>query len=196
MQTIVLDKIPEEKRKRVILAGFRCFAQDGYEKTAISEIAKEANISKPLLFHYFGTKKDLYCFLFSFALNELAKGIVEGTCDFFESLRLGIKQKLEVIKTFPYMTEFLTSAVVSDKSEFMDELRMLIKNTNDAATAMLFKNIDRSKFNQGVTFEKAMNIVTWIADGCLRGGYKKTVEDLAVEIDAYFDIIKPILCRQ
>ena len=55
--------LPEEKQQATINAGYRVFSQNTYKKSPVSEIAKEAGISKSLLFYYFRNKKELYLFL-------------------------------------------------------------------------------------------------------------------------------------
>ena len=55
--------LPEEKQQAIINAGLRVFSQNTYKKSPVSEIAKEAGISKSLLFYYFRNKKELYLFL-------------------------------------------------------------------------------------------------------------------------------------
>ena len=57
----------EAKRDALLTAAMSKFAKNGYKKTTTDEIIVEAEISKGLLFHYFGTKKDLYLFLFMYA---------------------------------------------------------------------------------------------------------------------------------
>ena len=50
----------DTKRDALLTAAMSKFAKNGYKKTTTDEIILEAEISKGLLFHYFGTKKDLY----------------------------------------------------------------------------------------------------------------------------------------
>ena len=49
--------LPEEKRQRIINAGYRIFSQNSYKKSPVGEVAKEAGISRSLLFYYFRNKK-------------------------------------------------------------------------------------------------------------------------------------------
>ncbi len=53
------EKIRQERKQSIIQAAFKLFALRGYHRTAISEIAKEAGISKGLLYNYFENKEDL-----------------------------------------------------------------------------------------------------------------------------------------
>mgnify|MGYP002280153239 FL=1 len=56
-------RLPPEKQRRIMDAGYRVFSQNSYKKSPMSEIAAEAGISKALLFHYFHNKRELYLFL-------------------------------------------------------------------------------------------------------------------------------------
>lgn len=53
------EDIREEKRDLIINAALRLFADTGYHATSISKIAKEASISKGLMYNYFESKEDL-----------------------------------------------------------------------------------------------------------------------------------------
>ncbi|MFW6223099.1 MAG: TetR/AcrR family transcriptional regulator [Bacteroidota bacterium] len=52
-------EIRENRKKKILNAALRLFAMEGYHQTSISKIAKEAGISKGLLYNYFESKEDL-----------------------------------------------------------------------------------------------------------------------------------------
>ena len=54
------SRLSAEKQSAVMHAAMGVFAAAGYKKAYISEIAKAADISKALVFYYFGNKKSLY----------------------------------------------------------------------------------------------------------------------------------------
>lgn len=47
------------KREEVLRAGLTVFAENGYQKTSIRELAEAANLSQAGLLHYFGSKEEL-----------------------------------------------------------------------------------------------------------------------------------------
>lgn len=49
-----------EKRKRVLSAANKCFGRLGFSKTSVELIAREAGVSKALVFSFFGSKNALY----------------------------------------------------------------------------------------------------------------------------------------
>lgn len=92
--------LSEEKRRQIIDAAMKEFTK-GYRKANTSMIAREANISKGLLFHYFPTKKELFFFLVKYSLGvvlpQYEKIDVSGK-DFLESLWELTMVKMEMIK--------------------------------------------------------------------------------------------------
>ncbi|GAA0400332.1 TetR/AcrR family transcriptional regulator [Paenibacillus motobuensis] len=50
----------EQRRTDILHAGLNLFIRKGYGSTKIADIAKEANMSMGLLFHYFASKEKLY----------------------------------------------------------------------------------------------------------------------------------------
>jgi len=52
-------EIREKTKKQILDAGLKVFAVKGYHGTSISDIAKEAGVSKGLAYNYFENKKDL-----------------------------------------------------------------------------------------------------------------------------------------
>jgi AcrR family transcriptional regulator len=49
-----------ETQKKILNAARQIFLKKGFSGTSMSQIAKEANVAKALLFHYFKTKEDLW----------------------------------------------------------------------------------------------------------------------------------------
>ena len=56
--------------KRILDAAFKLVAKNGYESTSISQIAKEANISKGLVYNYFESKEEILKSLVTLAFTE------------------------------------------------------------------------------------------------------------------------------
>jgi AcrR family transcriptional regulator len=50
----------DERRRQLLEAGAALFAEHSYEEISMRDIAKAAGVSKPLLYHYFPSKIDLF----------------------------------------------------------------------------------------------------------------------------------------
>jgi len=62
-------ELSDEKRQKIINAGFEIFAKNDYKHASTEEIAIKGGISKGLLFYYFHDKKTFYTFLFEQAVT-------------------------------------------------------------------------------------------------------------------------------
>src|SRR5665811_373431 len=67
----VLQNLAKKKRDRIINSAIEEFSLYPYEKASTNNIVKNAGISKGLLFHYFGNKKDLCEYTTSFVVQKL-----------------------------------------------------------------------------------------------------------------------------
>ena len=51
---------PGDTREKILAAACRLFEQQGYDNTSLSQVAKEAKVSKALIFWHFDTKEKLF----------------------------------------------------------------------------------------------------------------------------------------
>jgi AcrR family transcriptional regulator len=63
----------DERRRRLLELGAELFARHGYEELSMSRIAREAGISKALLYHYFPSKQAYFSATLEQAAQELAE---------------------------------------------------------------------------------------------------------------------------
>jgi AcrR family transcriptional regulator len=60
-----------EKRKRILEAAVRVFAERGYHGARVADVAREAGVAHGLLYHYFGSKEELVQTIFRENWGEL-----------------------------------------------------------------------------------------------------------------------------
>ncbi|KAB2813846.1 TetR/AcrR family transcriptional regulator [Phaeocystidibacter luteus] len=66
------EVIRTQSRKAILNAAFELFALDGFSKTSMAAIAKEAGISKGLIYHHFESKEDVLKAVFDNLIAETA----------------------------------------------------------------------------------------------------------------------------
>ncbi len=62
----------DQRRAQLLALARRAFSEQSYDEVSIDDLAREARISKGLLYHYFPTKRDLYVA----GLTEIADDLV------------------------------------------------------------------------------------------------------------------------
>ncbi|OIK16020.1 TetR family transcriptional regulator [Bacillus sp. MUM 116] len=157
--------LDQEKQDRIINAAIKKFAQKGYDNASTNEIVKEADISKGLLFHYFGNKKNMYLFLFDhfyeIIVDEFYKKINLEERDIFKRVRQAVTVKMELLNIYPDLFNFLSAAVMEDSKEVKLELDQRKKQLSKNNIGKLYEDIDLSLFRDDLDVQKALKIIFW-----------------------------------
>jgi AcrR family transcriptional regulator len=66
-------EIREERRALLLDTALKLFADEGYHNTTISKIAREAGISKGLMYNYFNSKEELLLEVLSRSMDEITR---------------------------------------------------------------------------------------------------------------------------
>lgn len=163
--------LPEEKRRRIVSAGYRVFSQNSYKKSPMSEIADAAGISKALLFHYFGNKKELYLYLLETCARVTDEFVRRYGCyeqaDLFEMMRRGLQAKVCLMKRYPDMMLFVLKAYYEkDPAVFQEIQAMIAKYGSYQANAPKLK-LDPAQFRPGLDLRMMYQEMYWAGEGYL-----------------------------
>lgn len=189
--------LPIKKQNKIIDAALITFGTNGYRKTSISDISSASGISKPMIFHYFGTKKALYLYLVNLCsnimINEIAHKFDEGVVDFFERIRLAADIEVSVIRKHPFILSFLNSVYFETDDEVLGDIQAILENGEAFRTKMTLDDMDVSKFKEGIDPKLVMKMLTWFTSGYLSElPYKPqiNIEALLKEFDECLNLLK------
>jgi AcrR family transcriptional regulator len=77
-----------ERREQILMAAMRLFEQRSYNEVSTADIATAAGVARPLIHHYFGTKRELYLevvrrlsYVPAIAVKGISKGSLEERVD-------------------------------------------------------------------------------------------------------------------
>jgi TetR/AcrR family transcriptional regulator len=77
-----LTRNPERTRRRLLAAAIKLFSRDGYHAVAVDDIVAAAKANKRMVYHYFGSKDDIYQAAFHEVYQRIESvefGAVEST---------------------------------------------------------------------------------------------------------------------
>ncbi|HGD5781890.1 TetR/AcrR family transcriptional regulator [Aerococcus mictus] len=186
------NNLKPEKQKQIINAAIKEFVRNGFEKASTNEIVKRANISKGSLFNYFNSKKDLYLYLIEYsskAIVNLNEEIDLSETDLFKRIERVALQKFYVQQKYPQAFEFLASTKQEESVEVKDIIKQRLNPIYNQAINKLYKDIDYSKFREGVDIEKAIEILNWTMFGVGEKGLKElfTFDDIGRFVEKYLE---------
>lgn len=194
-----------DKRERVLNAAMSEFSK-GYKHASTDAIVRKAGISKGLLFHYFGTKKDLLMFLFKYAMEVI---LSEFFClinfeqrDLLERVWQITLVKMDLSYKYPAIFNFLT-VIYANKEDELNEVNIEFNNMYNEIwelnTTRIFSDIDTTLFKDGVDVQRAMNIIRWAFLGYSESilsksdkveDYRNNYDAILREIKIYIDIFR------
>jgi AcrR family transcriptional regulator len=202
------SRADEEKRSRIIEAALSEFAANGYKNANTNRIVKEAGVSKGLLFHYFGSKKQLYLYLFDYAMrlisDEFFVGFDWGERDIFKRWRAAATIKFDMMQRYGMLFEFILDAYARADSELRPEVDASFSSWLTTSWNDLTERVDMSLFRDDIDANKAVKIIywtiegnsrSWIAKGHRMSYYRENYDEMIGELDAYLDMLRRLLYK-
>ncbi len=181
------EMLSNEKKQKILNAGMKEFSLKHFKNASTDKIAADAGISKGALFHYFGTKKDLFLYLYRYVKtymeteykrclttlpqceNEEQKETDDKAMSYNDPIGVLIsltKTKIEILNVHPDMYNFFVNIYVKENDA---ELQKLIHEDADSLRedllSQLFPLLDYSYFKDEFDPEHVMNIIRWVIDG-------------------------------
>lgn len=164
--------LSQDRQNQIINGALKVFAASTYNQASTFDIAKEAGISKGLIFHYFNNKKELYLYLYKYCVdlvtNELMKNKNSTETDFFEILLHSQRCKCKLMKEHRYIYDFLVKVYLEKDEELVEEIAIYSKPFIADNFRQFFERIDKSKFREGVDIPLLFQSLQWCADGFMR----------------------------
>jgi hypothetical protein len=121
------------------------------------------------LFHYFGSKKDLYDTMVVFVIHtlydEIVTHIIWDEPDLFERIKQLAVIKLAYSQMYPHMFDFMLQTLTYKKAGNTEKILDLYKDYGldlmQLSKDIYVKNIDYSKFSDPSTVAESAKIVSW-----------------------------------
>lgn len=205
-------KASEKKQRNIINAALNEFSKHPYETASTNNIVKEAGISKGILFHYFGNKKNLYLFLFDYVLNKYSETTFAdldlAEKDVFQRYRQLLSIQINLVQQNPAFFNFLNMVLTEKSPEVTSELETKQSLNGEYNYDKFLNGIDYSLFKEEIDTEYAMNTIKWVLDGISNrynqqfkesnhdiDTYNILVDQCTAEIEEYFLFLKPLFYK-
>lgn len=183
----------ERRRRAVLKAASQCFAQQGYKKTSVAEIARQAGVSKGLVFHFFDSKQKLFSIVFEDGIEQWSMlesyRVSEGKDNSLSELRQIF------MAAFDFMEQYPVPALVAYDEEidflgYKEELEKKNIAWRKRIKKIIARGIENGEIRKEIDIGRITAIYHILQRGLIRQSYKKkeanarfreTVE-LAVEV--------------
>jgi len=189
--------LEEEKRQRILNAAMHQFL-NGYKNASTDSIVKEAGISKGLLFHYFGTKENLYNFLVNHAITTVQTEYIDlintHQPDILDSIWQLSLLKQDLSKRFPTIFEFLTRVYVDDKDCPAKEHLAKFHTIQANMVADIYAQCDKTLFREDIPPDKIIEIILWTVNGFSQSKVAQAgVSDVVKNYDTFLEEFQSLI---
>ena len=191
--------LKKEKQDRMINAALKVFAINGYRHASTDDIVREAGISKGLLFHYFVNKLGVYQFVNDYSVRymalELSTYVNSKEKDLFEIVKQTQGARLNAMRGYPYMQQFLARAAIEDMSEVLE----IIGDKRDILTNAYQEIYQRIRFDQvprTVDGRKLFRLMNHAAEGLITEHFQDNsfqADMVLQEIIEYVEMIRKLV---
>lgn len=198
--------LPKHKQTAIIDKGIELFSKASFADVSTDLITQEAGISKGLLFHYFGSKKNFYLYLLEYAINLLtANGNPQAfeNKGFYEILFENMDRKVRLVKEHPNETYFLRFAskeeskqVAKEKQEIMGKYMISVQKDSAEVlskaiqTLKLKEDIDSQKLIKGLSMYVNTIVMQYLQmySACPQQFFDNA-EQIKIEVKTYIDLM-------
>lgn len=192
--------LKKEKQDRMINAALKVFALQGYRHASTDEIVREAGISKGLLFHYFTSKLGVYTFVYDYSVRymllELGARVPAEETDLFAICRDRELARMQAMKGYPYMQQFLNRCMQEDVSEAL----LAIEQKRESLLAeyeRIQSQIDYTALPASIDGHKLEQMLEYTVQGLMQQRFMDASfqpEMLYAEVAEYIDMLE-LLCK-
>lgn len=191
------ESLPNEKQENIMRAMIQCFSVHGYSKTSVNDIAKKANVSKALLFHYFENKEHMYIYTNQYVNQIIVNEPINESTDFFEIVKNFMRIRSDVDARFPGIYNLFLE--FSKKNEQIDipDFSQQLQNTINQSVQSCFENVNWNKFKNEIDKSKMINLVTFVGTGCMLEYSNRLAPKEIDKINCeYLDMIKQMVYKE
>lgn len=200
-----LLNLEPQRRDAILNAALKEFALQGYDNASTNVIAKEAGISKALMFHYVSSKQELFFVVYDYFSDLIKKEYFDlmnyDEKDIFKKLRQSYLLQIKLSEKYPFFFEFNKLSHMTNSDEVNKELEIRMSKEHSSCYPKLFDGIDETNFRKGLNIEKCKQFIFWANVGFtnqilenLRNNKELYSDCNAImsEIDEYFDELRKI----
>ncbi|MFW2383951.1 MAG: TetR/AcrR family transcriptional regulator [Acidimicrobiales bacterium] len=117
------ERLPAAARREQLLAvGRQVFAENGFHDTAMTDMAKAAGVTKPVLYQHFDSKRDLYGAILRDVGDTLTEAVFAAAMSAEsprEQVSSGVGAAVDFVAKNPYGFQVLLAAGSSSDPEFV-----------------------------------------------------------------------------
>lgn len=152
-----------DKKEKIIKAAITIFAQTGYARTRIAEVAEAAGIGKGTIYEYFRSKEDLFFATFEYVIFESVEQIDEIAQSFAGSASTRLTEMTEAVmkawladlELYGLVLEFWSAtAAPPGRKRFREAFKTVYANLRRIVAGLIEQGVSNGEFKPNINSEQ------------------------------------------
>lgn len=157
--------LDETKRDKILQASLEEFAEYGYEKASTDRISQRAEVSKGLIFHYFGSKSKLYMITINNCIDDMFeeyKNVKTNNMDFIGNIKLLMKIKYDFFNKNPLYYRIMLNGFYNSPAELKGELQKRYFELSKIGMGIIADMIGKLPLKKDVSIDNVITVISGI----------------------------------
>lgn len=165
-----------ETRKNILETAARLFSSVGYANTSLSQVAKEANVSKALIFWHFENKEQLFHAALQHSLEPYFINVVSDLDDLdeVEQIRKLIDLYYEFVSTHVFSVKLVLSLLLRDEKhpdDIVGRIGQLFRVYRSLLSDIIESGRNKGIFREDVSSAQDAALIMATLNGILIQGF-------------------------
>ncbi len=143
-----------ETSSKIVASAIELFNMHGYAGTSISDIAKKAQLSKGILYHYFGNKDELYLYCAKLCIDQYMQYLqcnLQNPTQNADMITENVKLRLQFFDDHPQYRTFFNFIISRKPDHLASELINIRQTLANSNTKRLKEITSNMQFGKGIT---------------------------------------------
>jgi len=149
----------ESRKAQIFEVGARIFAEKGYERATLQEVADALGVTKPALYYYYGSKEDLLFEITSFVMDRVTadlREVAHSGCAPLDKIRDLVRRYVGFFAEHPHELTIMSTEVDSlgpgRREEILDRQREYLRLVRTIVREFLDGHPERGLDETSVAF--------------------------------------------
>ncbi|WP_313341947.1 TetR/AcrR family transcriptional regulator [Sedimentibacter sp.] len=184
--------IDNSKRDKILESSLGEFAEYGYDKASTDRISRRAEVSKGLIFHYFGSKENLYMTTMNKCIDDIFEefdSIEFPDTDFISRLMKMMEVKYNFFIKHSQHYKLIVNGFYDSPKKLQEKLKHRYSELKQIGYAIFVDMIKEMPIKKDISIDEIVSIIASITN-VIESKYIYLFTDGTVSFEKSYDIVK------
>jgi len=157
------NQISLEKRENILRTAAMLFAEQGFARTDVAQIAKRAGVAKGSIYNYFESKEDLYLYVCRDGIERSRQAVysdIRPEWDLYRQIDHIFRRGVAFVLAHPQYARLYLNVASAGMERFADQLSLEVeKYTSDHLKRIIADGMSRGIVRKGVDVSLAAFLI-------------------------------------